>query len=286
MDLGEQLALSTVRITCWDLEKNEFLGTGFIYTDPFEDVEDHSLDIIVTNRHVIEQSVEGRIRFHVSDQEKKHPFPSRESKQVFFKDWSDRWFCHPDPNIDLACMPIGDVTVKLSQAGHKRFSVIFGPQHIPPEDGGIVLSAVEDIYMVGYPIGLWDELHNMPLVRRGITATSPNIDFNGKPEFLIDIACFPGSSGSPVVKPKVSESGGLIGGYLLGVLYAGPIYTAEGSIKVRKAPTRISISTETAVMTNLGYVVKSREITNLVSALKDAARDPNDKRFNLDLSNL
>ena len=30
-------------------------------------------------------------------------------------------------------------------------------------------------------------------------SSSIKIDFNGKPEFVCDIACFPGSSGSPVV---------------------------------------------------------------------------------------
>ena len=52
--------------------------------------------------------------------------------------------------------------------------------------------------MIGYPIGLIDEYNNKPIVRKGITATTYNIDYNGKKEFLIDIACFPGSSGSPI----------------------------------------------------------------------------------------
>jgi len=52
--------------------------------------------------------------------------------------------------------------------------------------------------MVGYPIGLWDEKNNYPIFRKGITATHPANDYNGKSEFMIDAACFPGSSGSPV----------------------------------------------------------------------------------------
>ena len=34
--------------------------------------------------------------------------------------------------------------------------------------------------MVGYPIGLWDEVNNMPLVRKGITSYHPSMDFEGK----------------------------------------------------------------------------------------------------------
>lgn len=39
--------------------------------------------------------------------------------------------------------------------------------------------------------------------RRGITATNINFDYNGKKEFVIDAACFPGSSGFPVFIWKV-----------------------------------------------------------------------------------
>ena len=38
----------------------------------------------------------------------------------------------------------------------------------------------------------------MPITRTGITATSFSLDYQGKSEFVIDAACFPDSSGSPV----------------------------------------------------------------------------------------
>jgi hypothetical protein len=38
----------------------------------------------------------------------------------------------------------------------------------------------------------------MPIMRRGTTATPMVLDFEGRPEFLIDAAVYPGSSGSPV----------------------------------------------------------------------------------------
>ena len=60
------------------------------------------------------------------------------------------------------------------------------------------LNAVEEIMMIGYPNGLWDAKNNLPIVRRGITGTPAFVDYNDKPEFVIDAACFPGSSGSPV----------------------------------------------------------------------------------------
>ena len=52
--------------------------------------------------------------------------------------------------------------------------------------------------MVGYPNGHSDQINNRPIVRRGITATSLQEDFNGQKVFLADIAVFGGSSGSPI----------------------------------------------------------------------------------------
>lgn len=67
------------------------------------------------------------------------------------------------------------------------------------------LSAVEEILMVGYPNGLWDSVNNYPLIRRGITASHPAVDFevDGVPTTVVDAACFPGSSGSPVILHNV-----------------------------------------------------------------------------------
>jgi hypothetical protein len=53
--------------------------------------------------------------------------------------------------------------------------------------------------MIGYPKGFWDRVNNLPVVRKGITATPIYIDYNGKKEFLLDIPIFSGSSGSPIV---------------------------------------------------------------------------------------
>ena len=60
------------------------------------------------------------------------------------------------------------------------------------------LDFAEEVLVIGYPNALWDEANNLPLFSKGIASTHPAKDFNGKPEFIIDAAAFPGSSGSPV----------------------------------------------------------------------------------------
>ena len=83
-----------------------------------------------------------------------------------------------------------------------------------------------------------DEKHNLPITRKGITGTPFFVDHNGQPEFIVDCACFPGSSGSPVLivnessyalhKQPLQVGNRMI---LLGILYAGPLYNAQGEIK-------------------------------------------------------
>ena len=48
------------------------------------------------------------------------------------------------------------------------------------EENDVIDDAVEDIMMIGYPNALWDSEHNMPIIRKGITATPVWLDHNGK----------------------------------------------------------------------------------------------------------
>ena len=123
---------------------------------------------------------------------------------------------------------------------------------------------------ISYPNGIRDEKNNMPIVRRGITATNPKYDYNGLPIFVIDCACFPGSSGSPVL---IFDQGGYLDAkgnlnlgsgrvILLGVLFAGPQHVAEGEIQTIEVPlAQIPISLS-KIPNNLGFVVKAHKIAD------------------------
>jgi hypothetical protein len=146
---------------------------------------------------------------------------------------------------------------------------------IPTEEELAALTAIEDVIMIGYPNGLWDEKNNMPIVRRGITATHPNLDYNGSKEFMINAACFPGSSGSPVLlfnfgsySTKSTEI--VIGARikLLGILYAGPQHTATGEIEIVNVPTQQKAIAFSRIPNNLGLVIKSSRLSEFDAILK------------------
>jgi hypothetical protein len=123
---------------------------------------------------------------------------------------------------------------------------------------------------------LWDEANNLPLIRRGVSASHPAIDFvvDGVPTMVIDAACFPGSSGSPVFLHNFGTFADKKGNtnlgtrtMLLGVLFAGPTMQTDGKIAIRTIPTADEPVAEIKVMLNLGYIVKAREIAALASTV-------------------
>ena len=83
------------------------------------------------------------------------------------------------------------------------------------------------------------------------------------------MACFPGSSGSPIFILNENGYSNRIGEtylgrqrvMLIGVLYGGPVYTAEGELRVVNIPTsNQTVLSQTPIMTNLGYYIKVSEL--------------------------
>src|SRR5262249_23770549 len=109
------------------------------------------------------------------------------------------WVKHPEPSIDLAVLPLAPVLKTLQAQGVRPFYKSFRVSDLADEAFLLELSAIEDIVMVGSQNGLGDSRNTFLMVRGEITATPAYIDFEGRPHFKIDCACFPGSSGSPVL---------------------------------------------------------------------------------------
>lgn len=112
-----------------------------------------------------------------------------------------------------------------------------------------------------------DALRNLARQSKGITATHPNLNWNGRPEFMIDAACFPGSSGSPVFlfnqgSYPVKSGGVTIGSRvkLLGILYAGPQCSITGDLENVNVPTNQRPIAISQIPINLGLVIKSQKL--------------------------
>lgn len=259
---AEQLAHSTVRIEC-DVAGGVSTGTGFFYS--LNESGEQHVPVIVTNKHVVAGATKGRFLLTLRDTA---GGPAVGTHTAFeLNNFHERWFRHPDDSVDLCVMPIASLIGEASGANTNFFFTTLDKSLIPSADEIEDLIGVEAITMVGYPNGLWDQKNNLPIFRRGVLATDYKYDWNGKKEFLIDAACFPGSSGSPVMLFDIgsyqSKKGNIFGASrvkLLGVLYAGPQHTVEGEVKVVYVPTQQKAIALAGIPNNLGIVIKSEQL--------------------------
>jgi hypothetical protein len=172
-------------------------------------------------------------------------------------------------------MPIAGLITQAAAQGKNFFIVYFDWSLLPSETEIEDFVGMEKIVMVGYPNGIWDQRHNFPVLRSGVAATHYRYDWNGRPEFLIDCACFPRSSGSPVLVCDVGQvhtkKGLQIGPSRIkffGVLYAGPQHRVDGQVEVVPVPTANQVVSRSAIPNNLGMVIKARKLRELDETVK------------------
>lgn len=196
ISIAEKLLFCTIRIEASKTGGGTSTGTGFFYNHKVDDR--HNLPLIITNKHVVSDASSGSFHVHLAENSDAKT-PSGRFREFRLNNFHNLWIGHSDPATDLCAMPIQPLLNQVEQAGEKIFSTPLSTKELPSDALLDELSALDEIVMPGYPIGIWDNKNNMPIIRRGVIASHPNLDFCGKSEFLVDIACFPGSSGSPVL---------------------------------------------------------------------------------------
>ena len=265
LTVPEQLMHATVRIECRGNAGSGSTGTGFFFNF-LEDGKTH-VPAIVTNKHVVKDSATGAFNLTRKGSDG-NPIVGAHFR-VEFDLFESLWIPHPDEDVDLTIVPVASLLKQAGDKGLTFFYVALNAPLIPKADQLDDLSGFDDILMVGYPNGIWDSANNLPILRAGTTATHPKYDYEGKPYFLIDCACFPGSSGSPVFLYNTSgwkdRRGNTHVGQerllFLGVLFAGPQHVVEGTVDQVVIPDLASIARATsAIPNNLGVVVKSSKL--------------------------
>lgn len=265
---SEMLAYSTIRIEC-EINGGSCTGTGFFFQFLYDPETGSHIPVVITNKHVIRGSKKGKLIFCKKDAYG-NPI-DKDHFQVPFENFESLWRMHPDSEVDLCAMPIGPFLNEAEKNGNNLFYIPLDNTLIPSQEQLNNLDALEEILMIGYPNGIWDEINNQPIFRRGITATHPSKDYGGKKELMIDAACFPGSSGSPVfvfnngsfVDKRGNTKMGETRIILLGALYAGPQHTAKGEIIIENLPINQRPVPISRIPNNLGLVIKSERILEL-----------------------
>ena len=268
LSITEQLSYSTVRLECKNQNGLSATGTGFFFK--FTGDDNKQIPVIITNKHVVGNMTNGKFIITKADDQGK-PLPTQHFSINIDDEFEQWWVSHPDPSVDLCAMPIAPILRAAKLKNQRLFYRCLTKAILPTKKQREDFHAIEDILMVGYPNGIWDSVNNQPIFRKGTTATNPNMDYNGNKEFMIDIACFPGSSGSPVMiynsNGFSTKSGKFNMGtqrlIFLGVLYAGPQHTAWGEIEIVNTPTSNVPRAISKIPNNLGLVIKSERILEL-----------------------
>ncbi len=247
--LAGMLLRSTVRIEC----DNGSCGTGFFFyftlpEDTDWNPKEPSRVYIVTNNHVANGAK--TIKFCLPKCDKTWtPIPGMYAK-IELQITPNKIISHPDKTVDLCLIATTDIDRQLHEQDILSQVTAIDMTHIPTPEDLENISAIEDIYMVGYPIALWDPYNVLPLARKGVTATPYKYDFNGKKEFLVDISVFEGSSGSPVVIMDIDKSGARPRRFLLGIIRR----TLSSCVNNEKI--------------DLGLVIKSSELLKFIPLIE------------------
>jgi hypothetical protein len=268
--IAETAMYCCVRLEC-SVPGGTSVGSGFYFGfTPGENPNEINI-AIVTNRHVVAGATELRIRVTLATQngEPDHT----QFHNIVFEDFGPgSYTSHPNPEVDLVCIPVGGLLTELERKGLRPYLKMLRPEDIISGARRRELSAMESITMIGYPNGLFDTAHNLPLFRRGVTASPPWLGWSGGDHFLTDIASFSGSSGSPVF---VLEEGSYLDGRgntvmgagrvgLLGVHYAGMLYTASGEMRVVAAPTSLTQLPVTQIPMNIGLAINAERVLDFI----------------------
>lgn len=265
ISISERMMFNTVRLVASDRSS----GTGYFYNFV---IDNKIVPVIITNKHVVNYNSNETMTFYLHLRNGENE--SNESYQVtltlnwIFHSKKDLCFCFVNPVFEFV----------KKQTGKDVFYIAIDETILPFQKMLEELSALEELVMVGYPIGLWDKNNNFPIFRKGYTASHPAIDFNESGIGLVDMACFPGSSGSPIYilneggyKDKVGNlNWGQSRIIFIGTLFSGPIYDATGKLVVTDIPTSNQVvESHTGIMVNLGYYIKSSEILEFKNIIKE-----------------
>jgi len=240
MELNTEFHLISTMIETIVKDK-KFLGSGFFYLEYGEKNQESPQwtaikeNWLVTNRHILLPKIEGKetvpdkINFYLRriNENKISWIPIELNKKEFI----ERAKFHSDSSIDVGIVKILDIETELLKKEIKKqeqekpddkgphrsniLQTMAMSKEKLPGNNKIKVEVSDDVIIIGYPQGFYDEKNIFPIVKSGIIASKWGAFFNGNPYFLIDAKLFPGSSGSLVLSKPTNVS-----------IESGKVYTA------------------------------------------------------------
>ena len=171
----------------------KYQATGFFYNSGEK-------SYVVSNRHVFfpNERYPDSIVFYlkVDDPKGIKPvvwFPVRIDKKYLL----DNLKLHKNKDVDVAAILTDSVYSTFKKPWPNLVWAVTQPDSVEIEVADPEIG--DDILVLGYPKGYYDEYHLIPVMKAGIIASFYRTNFNNLPCFLIDSRLFHGSSGSIVI---------------------------------------------------------------------------------------
>ncbi|MCK4344954.1 MAG: trypsin-like peptidase domain-containing protein [Bacteroidales bacterium] len=191
---GINIAVSRIEIR--DKDKSSYGGaTGFFF-------KYNENKYLITNRHVVIDESEDfypqflRLRLHTS----KINYEENCIIDIsLYNNALRNWLEHSDykeKKIDVVAVPLTNDSINNFNSFNSSKINFFTTDNFI---SGYHLSSFADVIIIGYPLGFFDEINNLPIYRKGMIASSYPVDFKKFPYFLIDANLHKGTSGSPVL---------------------------------------------------------------------------------------
>ena len=151
---AELLQLTTIRIEC-SVPGGTSTGTGFFFGLNYNEENGMCVPVIVTNKHVVKNSLSGKLRFSLKD---KSGMPLwGKFYDVRLQNFESLWIMHPEDNVDLCVLPIANIHHMIDKVDMNLNYTLLTSKDIPTcEELKSDFSRIEEITVIGYPDGIWD----------------------------------------------------------------------------------------------------------------------------------
>lgn len=210
--VSDHLFFTTTRLTVnVPGEKDARFGTGFWFR-----FEGKPFSLLITCKHVL-PSNSASAEFYLREWDQAAGEYLLGTEKVV---WRPRPNAparieHPDQEVDIAALVFGEGFLEVGAPDGKFDPLkpvaigLFLPETtIATNDllkEKLTLGVPEQVFMYGYPVGFYDAVNDLPLMRSGVLSSLPFLtaNFNGNSSHPLEIAavdmiCLPGSSGSPI----------------------------------------------------------------------------------------
>ena len=219
---------------------------GFLSQDNEDPTKRLYRIFLVTNRHVFENRTKAHLRFN-TEEGKNKIF----EQELHFPNGDAMWLAHPNNNVDLALLSVSPEILKQNNIVPMFISEeMFGYSEQFEEIG---IAVGDDVYAIGFPMGLAGAEQNYPSVKAGLISRIDKEIINSKKAFIIDSSIFHGNSGGPVIlRPTLialSETKTVAQPFLLGVISGYLPYSEKLFTHQTNPPTVVSLTRENSGLT-------------------------------------